>query len=127
MNTAEQILGTLCGLVLLAQAIWLGIALHIGYTKMDLMLSHLKNSPLIVALAPIRFGGVWGTLMVVGGISSVVTFPNFYLKRRHVDEEDIRRFPRSLKRRLAVFQWNILCLLGAMTVFAIIIKSEVLK
>jgi hypothetical protein len=27
--------------------VWIGIALHLAYTKMDLMLAHLKTVPLL--------------------------------------------------------------------------------
>jgi hypothetical protein len=37
--------------------IFLGVALHLAYTKMDVMLEHLKNCPAIMVRAPFKSGG----------------------------------------------------------------------
>jgi hypothetical protein len=33
--------------------VWIGIALHLAYTKMDLMLAHLKHCPAVMIRAPL--------------------------------------------------------------------------
>lgn len=90
------------GGVLLGAFVCIGAALYIAYTKMDLMLDHLKNSSGVMNLAPLRQGGPWGKLLLVGGISGFVTFPGFYFKRGRVNAEDINNFPVPLKRMLAI-------------------------
>lgn len=59
MSTTEFIFGYLGGGVLLALLIWIAVALHMAYTKMDLMLEHLKNCSAIMVRAPLRHGGPW--------------------------------------------------------------------
>ncbi|ARU86670.1 hypothetical protein [Pseudomonas sp. M30-35] len=112
MSIAEFIFGYLGGGVLLALLIWIGVALHMAYTKMDLMLGHLKNCSVIMVRAPLRHGGPWGKLLLVGGISGIVTFPSFYLKRGELSSEDLTNFPAALKRKLAIMQWSVIGLLG---------------
>ncbi|WP_248807403.1 hypothetical protein [Pseudomonas sp. MWU13-2100] len=90
------------GGILFGAFVCIGAALYIAYTKMDLILDHLKNSSGVMALAALRQGGPWGNLLLVGGISGFVTFSGFYLKRGSVNPEDIRNFPASLKRKLVI-------------------------
>ncbi|MFI8482531.1 hypothetical protein ACIGCM_18345 [Pseudomonas sp. NPDC078700] len=111
MSSAEFMFGYLGGAVLLALLIWIGVALHMAYTKMDLMLEHLKNCPAIMVRAPLQNGGPWGKLLLVGGISGIVTFPSFYLKRGELSSEDLINFPVRLKRKLAILQWSVIWLL----------------
>ncbi|WP_313055762.1 hypothetical protein [Pseudomonas lopnurensis] len=42
MNTAEFVIGYLCGLVIFFLLIWIGVALHMAYKQMDTILEHLK-------------------------------------------------------------------------------------
>ncbi|MGY2293744.1 hypothetical protein ACW9H6_28880 [Pseudomonas sp. SDO528_S397] len=112
MSSAEFIFGCVGGVVLLSLIIWIGVALHLAYTQMDLMLEHLKNCSAIMARAPLRHGGPWGKLLLVGGISGIVTFPSFYLNRGELNADDLRRFPVPLKRKLAIMQWSVIGLLG---------------
>jgi hypothetical protein len=127
MNTAELIVGSLCGLVLVGVFIWIGVALHLAYTKIDVLLNHLKNCSAIMSRAPLRYGGPWGHLLLIGGISGIVTFPSFYLKRGELSSEDLRNLPEALKRRLVVLQFSVIGLLIAMALFVTIGKSGVLK
>lgn len=90
------------GGVLLGAFICIGVALYIAYTKMDLMLDHLQNSAGVMNIAPLRQGGPWGKLLLVGGISGFVTFSNFYLKRGRISAEDLKKFPVTLKRKLVI-------------------------
>ena len=127
MNTAEFVVGYLSALVIVCMFVWIGIALHMAYTKMDLMLEHLKNGSAIMNQAPLRHGGPWGKLLLIGGISGIVTFPGFYLKRGGLSAEDLNNFPAPLKRKLALIQWSVIGLLSAMTLLALIGKSGLLK
>ena len=112
MSTAEFVFGYLGGVVLLGVLVWIGVALHLGYTKMDMMLAHLQNCSAITVRAPLRNGGPWGKLLLVGGISGIITFPNFYLKRGELSPDDLAKFPVLLKRKLAFMQWSIIVLLS---------------
>ncbi|WP_411389193.1 hypothetical protein [Pseudomonas sp. MPB23] len=127
MNTAEFVVGYLSALVIVCMFVWIGIALHMAYTKMDLMLEHFKNCSAIMNRAPLRHGGPWGKLLLIGGISGIVTFPGFYLKRGGLSAEDLNNFPAPLKRKLALIQWSVIGLLSAMTLLALIGKSGLLK
>ncbi|MCK3838924.1 MULTISPECIES: hypothetical protein [Pseudomonas] len=122
MTTAQFALGWLCVVVIVGMFVWIGIALHMAYTKMDLMLTHLKNCSAIMIRAPLRHGGPWGKLLLVGGISGIVTFPGFYLKRGGMSVEDLSNFPVALKRKLAVLQWSVIALLLVMLSLAAVIK-----
>ena len=82
--------------------VWLGVALHLAYTKMDIMLIHLKNSPAVTIRVPFKSGGPWGKLFLLGGIMSAVTTPGIYLRDGGVNIEEIRNFPTHLKRKLVI-------------------------
>ncbi|WP_426247264.1 hypothetical protein [Pseudomonas sp. TWR3-1-1] len=110
MSAAEFVFGYLGGAVLLGVLIWIGVALYLAYTKTDLMLAHLKNCPAIMVRAPLRNGGPWGKLLLIGGISGIITFPNFYLKRGELSADDLSKFPASLRRKLILMQWSIIVL-----------------
>lgn len=109
------------GLIYFSSAlVWITVALHMAYTKMDMMLEHLKNCTAIMVRAPLRHGGPWGNLMLIGGISGIVTFPNFYLKRGELSLEDLKNTPTSLRRKLAILQWSVWGLLLVMSGLAVI-------
>ena len=105
MSTADLFFGYLCGVVLLGAFVWIGIALRIAYTKMDLMLESLKNSSIVNAFSLLRQGGPWGKLLLVGSISGVVTFPAFYIRRGRASADDLSTFPERLKFHLVMLQW----------------------
>ncbi|PPA03289.1 hypothetical protein C4E44_14970 [Pseudomonas sp. MWU12-2312b] len=105
LNTANKIF--LCvGLIdLVGLFVWLGVTLHLAYTKMDIMLIHLKNSPAVTIRVPFKNGGPWGKLFLLGGIMSAVTTPGIYLRDGGVNIEEIKSFPTHLKRKLVILQW----------------------
>ncbi|MGO4003305.1 hypothetical protein ABVN23_19700 [Pseudomonas fluorescens] len=107
--------------------IWIGINLHLAYTKMDYMLEHLKNCSLIKTLTPLNQGGPWGKFLLVGGISGVLTFPGMYIKRGNADADDIKNFPALLKRKLVVLHWVCITLLIGLFTLFILRKSGILK
>jgi hypothetical protein len=75
-------------------------ALHIAYTKMDMMLGHLKNCPFIMNQLFLNHAGPRERLMVLGSIVSVVKAPGFYIPDGGVSIDDIANFPEPLKQRL---------------------------
>lgn len=120
VDTIDKLIACI-GLIWFASAlVWITVALHMAYTKLDTMLEHFKHCKAIMVRAPLRHGGPWGKLMLVGGISGVVTFPNFYLKRGEMCPEDLTNAPIYLKRKLAVLQWTVWGLLLVMFVFTAI-------
>jgi hypothetical protein len=107
--------------------ICLGVVFHMAYTKMDLMLGHLKNCSVVSTHAPLKEGGPWGRLLLIGWIAGIVTFPGYYLKNGGVSTEDLMNFPAHLKRRLVVTKWVAIVLLVAMILLFVLRKSGVLK
>lgn len=122
LNIVDKVLLSIALIDLAGIFLWIGGCLHLAYTKMDLMLEHLKNCSAIMTRAPLRHGGPWGKLLLVGGISGIVTFPTFYLKRGELSSEDLANFPASLKRKLAVLQWSVIGLLLVMASFGLAVK-----
>ncbi|WP_415765019.1 hypothetical protein [Pseudomonas sp. ZB1P45] len=127
MNTAELVVGGLCGLVIVCMFIWIGVALYMAYTKMDVMLGCLKNSSSVMSMASLRHGGPWGKLLLVGGVSGFITFPGFYLKRGSINAEDVNNFPAPLRRKLVALQWTVIGLFAALALLVAVGKSGVLK
>lgn len=105
MSSSELVFGCLCGALIAGMLIWIGVVLYIAYTQMDEVLDHLKNCSTVKARTPLRYGGPWGKLLLMGGISGIVTFPGIYLKHGGVSAEDLQRFPAALKRKFAILQW----------------------
>jgi len=123
LNVVDKVLLSIAIADLAGLVLWIGVCLRLAYTKMDLMLEHLKNCSAIMTRAPLRNGGPWGKLLLVGGISGIVTFPNFYLKRGELSPEDLANFPAPLKRKLVVLQWSVISLLLVMISFGVAVKS----
>ena len=123
LNIVDKVLLSIAIVDLAGLILWIGLCLHLAYTKMDLMLEHLKNCSAIMTRAPLRYGGPWGRLLLVGGISGIVTFPQFYLKRGELSSEDLASFPAPLKRKLVMLQWSVISLLLVMISFGIAVKS----
>lgn len=104
-----------------------GVALHMAYTRMDLMLEHLKNCSAVMVQAPLRDGGPWGKLLLVGWIAGVVTFPGYYLKHGGVSIEDLNNFPVPLKKKLIALKWAAIVLLAALILLFVLRNSGILK
>lgn len=102
--------------------LWIGICLHPAYTKMDVMLEHFKNSPAIMAWAPMRQGGPWGKLLLIGGISGLVTFPSYQLKRGQLSVDDLASIPPALKRKLVRLHRSAIGLVVVMVFFGLAVK-----
>lgn len=104
--------------------LWISVSLYMAYTKMDLMLEHLKNCSAIMARAPLRHGGPLGKVLLIGGISGIVTFPSFYLKNGGMSIDDLNNFPVALKRKLAILQWSVIVLLLLMLILGAVLQLE---
>ena len=106
MSIEKIVCGLLGGILVIGAIIWIVIALRIAYTHLNLMLKHLENSSTVTTLTQLKQGSLWGRVLLVGSISSVLTFPDFYIKRGRASAEDISLFPTVLKRKLVVLQWG---------------------
>ena len=106
MSIEKIVFGLLGGILVIGAIIWLVIALRIAYRHLELMLKHLENSSTVTTLTQLKQGSLWGRVLLVGSISSVLTFPDFYIKRGRASAEDISLFPTMLKRKLVVLQWG---------------------
>jgi hypothetical protein len=124
--TAKLIIGGLGGLVIICQFISIGVALYLSYTKGDLMSSHFKNSSSLLALGIYKSTSLHGRLLLVGSISSILTFPGFFLKRGLANAEDIDSFPLPLKRKLVMLQWGFIGLVVSMILLVVIGKAHLL-
>lgn len=127
MSTSQTIIVYLGGLVVFSMSACLGVLLHLAYTKMDILLGLFPNSVGVKTLAPLRHGGIWGKLMLIGGISSYVAFPGPYLKNGQLSREDLEAMPNSLRRRLALMQWILVMLATAMFALYFIGKSGLIN
>ena len=127
VSIADQIFLAFTLLIFGGIFVCIGVSLHMAYTQMELMLAHLKNSSAIQPHIPLKNGGPWGKLLLVGWIAGIVTFPGFYLKRGEVSIEELNAFPTALKRKLAMVKWSSIVLLSAMVILFIFRKSGLLK
>ena len=101
--------------------VWIGIALHLAYTKMDLMLAHLKHCPAVMIRAPFKDGGPSGRLFVQGAIMGLMTTPRLYLRDGGACAEDLKNFPADLKRKLIILHrtgWVLLLVMCGIGVYA---------
>jgi hypothetical protein len=85
--------------------VFLGVALHLAYTKMDMMLGHLKNCPAIMIRAFLINAGPWGRLHVLGVMMGLMITPRIFLRDGGANAEDLKNFPADLKRKLIVLHW----------------------
>ncbi|WP_223526710.1 hypothetical protein [Pseudomonas sp. BF-B-26] len=129
MTNTARLVGYLCGADILGLFILLGVALHLAYTKMDTMLSHLNNCPAVMVREPFKNGGPWGRLFLLSGIIGVVTAPHIYLRDGGASAEDLMNFPALLKRRLILIKrgaWGLLCAMGAFVLlYKIIVAYQI--
>jgi hypothetical protein len=90
------------------------------------MSSHFKSSSSLLTLGIYKRSSLYGRMQLIGNISSILTFPRFFLKRGLASAEDIDSFPLSLKRQLVMLQWSFIGLIVAMVLLVIIGKADLL-
>jgi hypothetical protein len=99
----------------------------LAYTKGDVFSEHFQNSsPLITVSARID-PGLRGKTRLVYSISSVVTFPRFFLKCDLVTAEDMDNFPHDLRRKLVLLQWTLLGIVAGMVLLGLIAMLGILR
>lgn len=96
-----------CGGVITGFIFCIAFALYLAYTTTDEILEHLKNSSSAKVFASLRHGGPWGKLLMVSGISGLLTFSDFHMKRGGLNSEDVKNFPVQLKRKLKLLCWSL--------------------
>ena len=105
----------------------IGISLYMAYTKMDFMLEHLKNCSIVKAHSPLKYGGPWGKLMLIGWIAGLFTFPEYYLKRGEASAEDLNNFPAHLRKKLVMLKKASFFLIAALVALFVLRESGLLK
>lgn len=95
-------------LILLSLALWL----YTSYTRMDEMLKHLSNCRVIQIRRPLIRKDPFGRLFMMGTIAGVLLTPKLYLNDGGADPDDIVKFPKRLKRIVAI-QYGLLVLSAA--------------
>lgn len=127
VNLADQVFLVL-GLSIFGGAFFcIGISLHMAYTKMDFMLGCLKNCSIVGTYSPLKYGGPWGKLMLIGWIAGLFTFPEYYLKRGEASAEDLNNFPVDLRKKLVMLKMASFVLMAALVVLFVLRESGLLK
>lgn len=125
MSNDLYIVGALCGLSLLGMLIWIAVALHMAYTKIDSILDTLNNCQAVNDRVFLRDLGPWGHLILIGNISSYVTFPKVFIKHGSLSAEDLCRLPNSITKKLKILQWSAIWLFSTLVFFVIV--AELLR
>lgn len=110
MSQVEFVLVLLGGAVLLMIFIWMGVALYLGYAKIDVIMSHLENSSSATALTYYRSLGAWGRVYFISRVAEIVAFPSDFIKRGSLSVEDLNGLPVSLRNTLVIWRWGVLVL-----------------
>lgn len=109
------------GLFIFAGCIgFVGVVLYVAYAKLDVMLGYFENSPAVTIKAPLKNGGPWGRLFVLGGIVGVIKAPGVYIPDGGACAEDIAKFPEELKARLIAIYKVGECFTWALFLFAVV-------
>jgi hypothetical protein len=114
MSKTEMIFGALGGVILLLIFVWLVVALHMAYTKMDVLFGHLKNSPAITVLAFWRHAGPSGRLRMISNIAHYVSSPRRGIENGTISAEDIENLPMPIKCKLVILWRSLTLLVGAL-------------
>jgi hypothetical protein len=123
MSTARFVVGLLSASVFLCMSVWCGVALYMAYKKIEMLLHLFPKSVGVKTLTPLRHAGIWGKLMLIGGITGYVAFPRLYLKNGQLSSEDLQAIPNSLRLKLAIMHWLLVTLVLAMLALCFISKS----
>lgn len=97
--------------VFLLILISLGLWLYTAYTKMDEILKHLPNCRAVQIKKSLMGKDPFGRLFMMGAIAGVLLTPKLYFKDGGADPEDIKNFPKRLKKVIAI-QYGLLVLSG---------------
>ena len=116
MTIIDATIGVLSGIFSIGIFTWLAMALHMGYTKIDTLLSYFENSPGIRSLTSMKSGGPQGMILIIGAITGTVAFPASQIKTGHLSKADLDNLPPLLRRKLANMYITLLVLIGGLAV-----------
>jgi hypothetical protein len=122
MSKTDMTFGFIGGGVLFLMFIWLSVALHMAYTKMDVIFEHLKNSPAITTLAFWQHAGPAGRLRMISNIADYVTSPSKGIENGSISADDLKTLPAPIKLKLIILHRSGLPLLGTLFLVWIIGK-----
>lgn len=105
MTTALAIYLSFSLLLLVGIPVWIGLVLHLGYTRLDEILQYLGSCSGIKFRTQLREKGPRGMFILMGWITAFVTFPNFFERRGEVSAANVRALPMVLRKKLIRLQW----------------------
>ncbi len=124
ISAAEKLILTVGLLNFAGLFVYLGVFYYFVFTKMDFMVSHLKNCPLVMNRINSLRSGLPGKMYVFGAITAVLTVPGRMIRIGGASAEDIENFPADLKRKIVVLHWSGMTALLIMCVLWLIIELE---
>ncbi|WP_248916694.1 hypothetical protein [Pseudomonas moorei] len=92
--------------------------MHLAYTKLDMMLEHLKNCSVVKNRAPLKHGGPWGRIYMMGEIFGIMRNPEIYIHAGTLSAKDMEKFPHKLRQNLITLHkyvfifWAVMMCLG---------------
>lgn len=104
----------LCALTFLGIFGMAGIYLYWGYTRMEEILGHIKNSKAITGSRFYLHMGPWGRLVMVGMVAGFLAFPASYIKKGILETNEVKTFPQPFKGRLIMSHYIVWGLGGSM-------------
>lgn len=81
------------------------ITLYLAYFSMELALKNLSNCTMITSRVFLLETGLWGRFRLMCVIMGLLAMPGFFLSNGGASIEDIKKFPRGLKKKLVLLQW----------------------
>ncbi|WP_313025265.1 hypothetical protein [Pseudomonas lopnurensis] len=74
------------------------LIMYIAYFKLDIIFSHLNNSPDAVLRKAMMRNDPISRWLTVSLVLPMLTFPKHYLKKGGLDRGDLNSFPKDLRR-----------------------------
>ncbi|WP_460117794.1 hypothetical protein [Pseudomonas sp. S2_C03] len=105
MTTALSVASLLCGVVLIGMFFWIVFALYLYRTKIEFLLTLLKNNAAIRERMIFNFG-IWGKIALIGAVAGIVTFPRLFVISGGISSEELTSIPLPLKKKLALLSWS---------------------
>ena len=127
ISAAEKVILTVGLLNFSGIFLYLGISYYFALTKMDLMLSYLKNCPSVTLRIHSLKLGLSGKMYVFAGISAVLIMPHRMIRIGGASAEDIANFPPDLRRKIIWLQWGGMMMQLIMFVLWLIVEFELVE
>jgi hypothetical protein len=106
--------------------IHIGISYYFAYSKMEVMLFHLRNCPAVTHRVPSLKLGASGRMYVFIAITAVLAMPRRLVRIGSASAEDIENFPLDLKRKIIMLYWSCFALALVMLILTLIIEFEII-